>query len=175
MSILFYLPAIIFLLVIGFWLWSFVYTSFRGSPYVPIKPERLQTILKYIKPGSRLADLGCGDGRVLVAAVEAGAALGVGWELDALVYTLAQKRIYQAEKQGRIDKSKIKLNFGDFWHADLSDFDVVYIYQMTKYMDKVKSKLVSQLQPGTIIISPDYEIPGLEPEAQEHGLYIYKV
>ena len=45
-----------------FWMATFVYTSFRGSPYVPIKRHRFANVVKFIKKGDMVADLGCGDG-----------------------------------------------------------------------------------------------------------------
>lgn len=168
---------LIFSLVFGvmlFWMASFVYTSFRGSPYVPIKPERLESITKYIKPGDRVADLGCGDGRVLLQALKQGAARAEGWEMDALVYGLALKNFNQAKHQG-LDITKAKLHFGDFWSAQLSGFNVVYVYQMTKYMQPMKEKIISQLTPGALVISPDYQIPGMKPWKMENGLFIYRI
>lgn len=145
---------------------------------MPIKTERLKDITKYIKPGDRVADLGCGDGRVLIEAIQRGADKAEGWELDALVYALAQKKVAQAKRQG-VDTSKIKLNFGDFWSAKLKDFNIIYVYQMTKYMKPMKEKIFSQLQPGTLVISPDYKIPGMKEwkkvEDKDRGIYLYKV
>lgn len=176
--LLVYLFGLILFGSLGFWIITFVYTSFRGSPYVPIKNERLNDITKYIQKGDRVADLGCGDGRVLVEAVRRGAKRAEGWELDALVYALAQKNIHKAKRQGT-DTSKIKLHFGDFWSAKLADFNVVYVYQMTKYMKPMKEKVISQLRPGTLIISPDYEIPGMKAwkkvEDSSRGIYLYKL
>ena len=157
-----------------FYLVTFVYTSFRGSPYVPIKDRRIKNITSFIKKGDRVADLGCGDGRVLFAAINKGAARADGWESDFAVFA---KAVFNT-KANRLG-DKVKIHFADFWYADLSGFNVIYTYQMTKYMGDFKTKLLPQLKKGTLIISPDYTIPGLKLHKKlrdaDRGIYIYKV
>lgn len=155
-----------------FWMATFVYTNYRGSPYVPIKPERYRNILKFIKKGDRVADLGCGDGRMLAEAIKLGAARADGWELDALVFTLAQKRL---SKLGAKPRAKIKVHFGDFWRAKVADFNVIYVYQMTKYLGPFKETILPQLKTGTLILSPDYQIPGMKYWKKDKGIFVYRV
>lgn len=174
----FNLALIIFLSPLLFWMATFIYTAKRGSPYVPIKTRRYDNILKFVKPGDKVADLGCGDGRILVEAVKKGAKKADGWELDALVYVTA---LWRTAKAGlsKSDRSKIHIIFGDFWNADLSKYNVIYCYQMTKYLKPFQTKLLPQLKPGTLVISPDYEIPGMrywkKVEDQDRGIYVYKI
>jgi SAM-dependent methyltransferase len=161
-----------------FWMLTFIYTSYRGSPYVPIKTKRFKDITQFIKPGDHVADLGCGDGRVLIEAVRKGATLAEGWEMDALVFGLSKKNVATAKKQG-LDTSKIKLHFGDFWNAKLQMVDVVYVYQMTKYMKPMKQKIISQLKKGCLVVSPDYTIPGMKEwkkvDDGDRGIYVYRI
>lgn len=170
-----YLVAFLIFTPLLFWIVTFVYTSFRGSPYVPIKPERLETITQFIKPDDRVADLGAGDGRILTEAINRGAARAAGWELDALVYAIGRWHLFRSNA----DQIKINYHFGDFWHADLSNFNVIYVYQMTKHLGAFKTKILPQLKKGTLIISPDYKIPGLKLHKKvkdgHRGLYLYKV
>jgi len=173
-----FIIADLFLLLIFalfiFWMITFVYTSFRGSPYVPIKSRRLHTITQFINSGDRVADLGCGDGRVMVEAAKRGASRVDGWELDFMVYLTALRRTLNFPH-----RSRLHFHFGDFWHADLTNFNVIYTYQMTKYMGPFQQKLLPQLKKGTLIISPDYEIPGLRLHQKitdkDRGIYIYKI
>lgn len=169
------LAYIITLSPILFWLATFVYTAKRGSPYVPIKQKRLKDITSFIKKGDKVAELGAGDGRVMIEAINKGAVLVEGWELDAAVWLQGWIKI----KRSGIKNSKIKLHFGDFWNADLSPFNLIYVYQMTKYLGDFQTKLLPQLKKGTLIISPDYEIPGIKLHKKvkddDRGIYIYKV
>jgi predicted RNA methylase len=65
----------------------------RLAPYVPAPPLVGQSMLKLaaLQPGETVVDLGCGDGRLLRAAVDAGAGRAVGYELDAELVTAARK------------------------------------------------------------------------------------
>lgn len=177
-NLLLYISGLLILGPLLFWLISFVYTSYRGSPYVPIKTQRLKDITRFIKKGDQVADLGCGDARVMVEALKKGASRVEGWELDAMVFGLAKRTLAKAKREG-IDTSKAKVHFGDFWHADVSWADVVYVYQMTKYMKPMKEKIISQLKKGTLVISPDYEIPEMKLYKRiqdgHRGLYLYKI
>ena len=178
MALIVYLFGLAIFIPILFWMVTFVYTSFRGSPYVPIKEERLKDITKFIKKGDTVADLGCGDARVMVESVKKGAKRVEGWELDAAVCALAKRNISKAKKNG-LDTSSVKVHFGDYWNADVSWANVIYVYQMTKYMKPMKEKIISQLKKGTLIVSPDYEIPEMslykKIEDGHRGLYLYKV
>src|SRR6185295_320749 len=59
----------------------------RLSPYVASPPRVVDRMLDMasIRPGETLYDLGCGDGRVLIAAVEKYKAKAVGVEIDPKV------------------------------------------------------------------------------------------
>lgn len=154
-----------------FWLATFVYTSYRGSPYVPLPAKRLRQVSRYVEPGDWVVDLGCGDGRVLVAALEKGAVRAEGYELDALVYLMAVLKTRTQTKS----RGQIQIHFGDFWKADVSRASLVYVYQLEKYMTPFKDKILSQLAPGTRIVSPDYPIAGLTPISSRDRVFVYRV
>jgi len=172
--VLFNLTLILVLTPLLFWILTFIYTARVGSPYVPIKTGRYHNILQFIKPGMHIADLGAGDGRILIEAVHRGAARATGWESDFGVYLLGLWRI----RKSGVDRAKIAYHFGDFWRADVSKTDLIYVYQMTKYMKPMKDKIISQLKRGTLIISPDYKIPGMKVHKTikdpHRGIYIYQ-
>jgi len=178
MTLLLYISGLFIFTPILIWIVSFIYTSYRGSPYVPIKEARLKDITKYIKKGDKVADLGCGDARVMTEALRKGAQRVEGWELDAFVYGLAKRTMAKAKQDG-LDTSNAKVHFGDFWNADVSWANIIYVYQMTKYMKPMKEKIISQLKKGSLVISPDYEIPGMrlwkKIEDGDRGLYLYKI
>jgi SAM-dependent methyltransferase len=163
--------VIFILLLLFFEIFSFFYTSTKGAPFVPLKSKRVSDITQLIKRGDRVADLGCGNGQILIEAVKHGASLAEGWELDFAVYLSALWHIHRSG----VDTKKIKLYYGDFWHANLTDSNLIYVYQMTKYLKPMKKKIFSQLKPGTLIVSPDYQIPGLNFWKFKSNLYLYKV
>ena len=54
-----------------------------GAPYVPTRPEIMERMLKVaqIGPDDVVVDLGSGDGRLVIAAMEAGAKRSMGYEI----------------------------------------------------------------------------------------------
>ena len=65
-----------------------------ASPYLatPTEVSRAMLRLAEVKPDELVADLGCGDARILVLAVEEFGARGLGVELDGQVFALARLR-----------------------------------------------------------------------------------
>ena len=96
------------------------------APYVPSKPQVVQKMLEIadIKPHDVVYDLGCGDGRILIKAVEDfNVKKAIGYELDKQRYKSTRKEIKQRNLQDRIE-----IINGNLFEADLSDATVVTLY-----------------------------------------------
>ena len=65
-----YLAAVVLAPVAGYFL-----GVFTGAPYVPTERDRVERMLELagVESGTMLADLGSGDGRILIAAARRGA------------------------------------------------------------------------------------------------------
>ncbi len=132
-----------------------------------------------LKPGETLYDLGCGDGRILIAAAQRYKVKGVGIEIsNDLARTAAEK----VKKAGL--ESEIKVVHGDFMQTDLSAANVVTLYLATTANDTLRPNLERYLRPNTRVVSYDYPIPGWKPvdtaESQgrhgaTHMIYLYEV
>jgi SAM-dependent methyltransferase len=132
-----------------------------------------------LKPGEIIYDLGCGDGRILIAAASKYKVKGVGIEIsDHLARTAAD----QVKKAGLQDQ--VKIIHGDFMKTDLSDANVVTLYLATAANDMLRPNLERYLKPATRVVSYDYPIPGWKPiETSEtegrsnavHTIYLYQV
>jgi SAM-dependent methyltransferase len=132
-----------------------------------------------LKPGEVIYDLGCGDGRILIAAASRYKAKGVGIEIsDHLAHTAAE----QVKKAGL--QGQVKIIHGDFMKTDLSDANVVTLYLATAANDMLRPNLERYLKPSTRVVSYDYPIPGWKPiETSEtegrsnavHTIYLYQV
>jgi SAM-dependent methyltransferase len=72
---------------------AFAAVIFFGAPYLPTLRPQIQAAfaLLELKPGQTLLELGCGDGKVLVAAAEAGYK-AVGIELNPILALVAWAR-----------------------------------------------------------------------------------
>lgn len=163
----------ILLLILLIFLFTFVYASMRAAPWVPMHGKDIERFLKLadFKPGARMYDLGCGDGRVVGAAAQAGAHT-TGFEVSLLPYLIAR---------GRCALSKNKnayVRYKDFWRANLRDADIVYFFLMPKIYPKLKEKLERELKPGAKVIAYVWPIPGWTPVACDRApgqptLYLY--
>lgn len=148
----------------------FVYKTKTGSPSVWSRDEHIRNAVKYVKPKMRVADLGCGDGRVLIAAVRAGAAQAEGWEIEPAVWLAAKRNIVLANL-----KNKVKIHFGDMWRADLSQVDLVYVYQLTRYAPRFVDKCRRELKRGAWVVANTYPLAGLPLVKQDGELFIYRM
>lgn len=143
---------------------SFVLT--RGAPYLPTQKKQAEAGLDLLnlQPGQTLYELGCGDGRVLRRAAERGLNC-VGYELNPLLYLVAVVVTWKYRKQ-------VKIIFGDFWRADLSQADGVFIFLLDKFMPKFDKKMQAAGNPLKVV-SYAFEIPNKKPTAAREGLFLY--
>jgi SAM-dependent methyltransferase len=148
------------------------------APYVA-SPERVvdrMLELANIRPGEMVYDLGCGDGRILIAAVEKYKAKAVGVEISPKVAAQARLRI---RKEG-ID-GQARVIEGDLLETDFTGADVVTIYLTTSFNEELRPRLEKYLKPGARVVSHDYAVPGWKParvditDGQKHRIYLYEM
>jgi ubiquinone/menaquinone biosynthesis C-methylase UbiE len=151
------------------------------APYVGSPEHAVDKMLAVanLKPGEVIYDLGCGDGRILIAAASKYKAKGVGIEISDHLARTAAERVKKAGLQ-----NQVKIIHGDFMKTDLSDANVVTLYLATAANDTVRPNLERYLKPSTRVVSYDYPIPGWKPiETSEtegsfnavHTIYLYQV
>ena len=126
------------------------------APYVPSKPEVVQKMLEIadLKPNDVVYDLGCGDGRILIKAVEDfNVKKAIGYELDKQRYKSTIKEIKRRNLQDRIE-----IINGNLFEADISDATVVTLYLTSWGNDRLKPKLSKETRPGTRVVSHSFRI-----------------
>ena len=126
------------------------------APYVPTPMGVVRTMLELAEagPGDTVIDLGCGDGRFLVMAVEEFSVdRAIGYELNRHLVETAQDNIHDKELD-----DKIEVVNGNFMEADLSPASIVTLYLTTTGNAKLKPKFIDELEDGTRIISHDFPI-----------------
>ena len=138
-------------------LFSFAYAGWRAAPWVPMWKNDLARFLELaeIKPGQKVYDLGCGDGRLICAAAQAGAQ-AVGLEISLFPYILAHLRIL-------FSKSPARVKFKDFWNFNLGEADIIYFFLTQPVLLKMRAKLEKELKPGARVICYVWAIPGWQP------------
>lgn len=150
------------------------------APYVsspqPIVDKMLEAV--ELKANETLYDLGSGDGRVIITAVQKFNAKAVGVELDEKLARSTEEKI---QKLGLSNRAKVI--HGNMLEVDISPADVVVIYLNTESNDILRPALERQLRPGTRIISHDFQVRGWTPVKVEsaqahnrsHQIYIYQI
>ena len=100
-----------------------------------------------VQPSDVVYDLGCGDGRVVIAAVRRGAR-GVCVDIDALRIAEAKKNAIAA---GVADQ--IRFATEDLFATDVSDATVVMLYLSQTLNVRLRPRLLRMLRPGSRIVS----------------------
>ena len=152
----------------------------RMAPYVPSPQEVIDRMLEVAqaRQGDTVIDLGCGDGRILITAVQKFKARAIGIEIDPKIAAQASDTILKLGLQ-----NKARVVRADVFDADLSQADVVTLYLTTSFNEKLRPKFEKSLRPGTRVVSHDYGIRGWNPvEVEEvfvhgrrHRIFLYVV
>jgi predicted RNA methylase len=108
----------------------------------------LMLTMAQVGPVDVVYDLGCGDGRTIVAAAWRYGARAVGIEIDPLRYLWCQLLITVLGLRDRV-----RIVYGDFFAQDLSEANVVTCYLLQDTNNKLVGKLKRELRPGTRIVS----------------------
>lgn len=134
-------------------------------PYVPTSNAVVQAMLRLagVKGGDVVYDLGCGDGRIVIAAVrEFGAARGVGIDISPARIKDAKEN---AEKAGIADRTRFIES--DFFTADIKDATVVTLYLLTSVNERLRPKLLAELKPGPRVVSNTFSMGDWKPDQVE--------
>lgn len=127
-------------LVIGF---------FFKVPYVPSTRGQIRKMIDAadIQEGEHIADLGCGDGKILFMAEKySKGASFTGFEIAPMpVIFFYLKKLF--------NRSKAVLQTRDFMKEDFSKYSVVFLYLLPETLDKLLPKLEKELPKGARVIS----------------------
>ena len=150
-------------------------------PYVPTNEAVVEQMLKMAKVGKNdvVYDLGSGDGRIVITAVQRyGAKRGVGIDIDPDRVKEAREN---AQKAGVTDR--VTFVQGDLFQADIREATVVTMYLLQDVNLKLRPKLLSELRPGTRVVSHNYHMGDWQPKEKatvpvggiEHTVYFWIV
>jgi SAM-dependent methyltransferase len=122
-------------------------------PYVPTPMAMVEKMLEMaeLRQGDMLYDLGCGDGRIVIAAVRRYGVRGVGIDLDPRRIDEANAN---AQRAGVSDRTRFLV--GDLFEADFSDADVVTLYLLPGINERLRPQLWRQLKVGARVVSHEF-------------------
>jgi SAM-dependent methyltransferase len=149
-------------------------------PYVPTHERIVAEMLKVANVGKNdvLYDLGCGDGRIPITAAKRFGTRGVGVDIDPQRVTEAREN---AVKEGVAER--VKFFQQDLFETDIKDATVVTLYLLPDVNLRLRPKLLSDLKPGTRVVSHNYDMGDWQPQKTltiklpdgEHTVYFWVV
>jgi SAM-dependent methyltransferase len=130
-------------------------------PYVPTPNEVVAGMLRLadVKQGDVVYDLGCGDGRIVIAAAQRATNVrAVGVDIDP-------RRIAEATANARRAGVAERTRFirQDLFDTDLREASVVTLYLLPSLNVKLRPKLLEELKPGTRIVSHGFDMGDWKP------------
>ena len=132
-------------------------------PYVPTTEKAVEEMLKLagVKKTDVVYDLGCGDGRIVVAAAKTFGARGVGIDINP-------ERIKEAKENARKAgvEHLVRFEENDLFEADIKEATVVTLFLLPQINLKLKPKLMSDLRPGTRVVSNTFDMGDWKPEKE---------
>lgn len=125
--------------------------------WIPTEDAVVTAMLKLaaVTKNDVVYDLGCGDGRIVIAAARQFGARGVGVDIDP-------ERIAEANaaaiKAGVADK--VKFFVGDIFdpNLEISDATVVALFLLQSMNERLRPRLQSELRPGSRIVANSFTL-----------------
>ena len=133
------------------------------TPDVRYEPSGAEVVRAMLQLGKvtardRVYDLGCGDGRIVIAAVRERGARGVCVDIDP--QRIAESRD-NARAVGVADR--IQFRNEDLFTTDIGDATVVMLFLYPDLNLKLRSKLWRELEPGTRVVSHWHDMGDWKP------------
>jgi SAM-dependent methyltransferase len=130
-------------------------------PYEPSSEEVVEIMLAMAKVAADdiVYDLGCGDGRIVIAASQRSGVRGVGVDLDP-------ERIRESRENARKANVADRIQFfqKDLFQIDIRPATVVMLYLYPEVNLRLRPKLFQELRPGTRVVSHSHDMGTWEPD-----------
>ena len=142
-------------------------------PFIPTDEKIVHAMLDLAEVSSQdvLYDLGCGDGRIVVAAALERNTRGVGIDVDPM-------RITEAIEYAQHTGVEYLTHFmeGDLLEADFSQATVVTLYLLDLVNVQLRPRLLDELRPGTRIVSHAFNMGDWKADERQSmgSINIYK-
>lgn len=167
-----------FLIILGivfiiYVIWKY-WTLLLGAGYDPTPMNTVHRMLELAQVSDQdiVYDLGSGDGRFIISASRIYHARAVGIEADPFRYLFSWVNILVS---GQIRRTSVK--FGNFFKKDISSATVVTLFLFKPTNNRLKTKLMQELKPGTRIVTYIWTFDGWEAQISlpEHRIYLYEI
>jgi SAM-dependent methyltransferase len=143
-------------------------------PYVSTPHEVVAEMLRLanVTGNDVVYDLGCGDGRIVIAAAQKYGARGTGVDLDP-------QRIMEAQAKARQARVETRVRFlqQDLFETDLREATVVTLYLLPKVNLQLRPILLRDLKPGTRVVSHEFSMDDWQPDSsvreKDSNIYLW--
>ena len=131
-----------------------------GAEYEPTPMPVAEAMLDLaaVRADDVVYDLGCGDGRIVVAAGQRGAS-GIGIEIDPRLVEWANANVL-AERVG----DRVGIRNQDLFLTDLSPASVIALYILPEMNSRLRPKMWRELKLGARVVANGFEVPGWVPD-----------
>ena len=140
-----------------------VWDQYRGYdvPFVPTPTEVVDEMLRLVAPrsGDVLYDLGCGDGRIVIAAAQKYGVKALGIDIDPVRIGESNENAAKAGLTG-----KVRFLQQNLFEADFKDATIVTMYLLTSVNLRLRPKLLADLRPGTRLVSHSFDMGDWRPD-----------
>lgn len=143
---------------------------FIGAPFIPTDKKKIKTILKFAEagPGQKIAELGSGDGRLVVALAKTGAEVH-GYEINPLLVRWSRYKI----KKAGLNKLAF-IHQENFWNINLKSFNTIVFFAAGHIMEKLKNKIKTEAKKEVKIISNAFHFNDWQYVKKESQVVLYK-
>lgn len=146
---------------------SFGIVLLYGAPYVPTLTPQVEAALELVnlRPGEVLLELGCGDGKVLIAAAQTGLHV-VGYELNPFLALIAWARTRRFKKQ-------VRVVWGNFWTKQWPPASGIFTFLHPRFMKKLDTKIIQFNNANVKLVSFAFKIPDRPITQEKRGVFLY--
>jgi SAM-dependent methyltransferase len=112
-----------------------------------------------VKASDVVYDLGCGDGRLVIAAVKKTGCRGVGIDIDP-------ERIKESRANARAAGVQDRVRFVEqnFFASDIREATVMLIYLFPDINIRLRAKFLSEMKPGSRLVSNAFDMGDWRPD-----------
>ncbi len=169
--------------------WVKIYPGSHGredavdlAPFVPTPVPVVEKMLEMAAVNSEdvVYDIGCGDGRMIIAAARKYSARGVGIDIDSELVKECRRNAREAGVEGYT-----RFICMDATQARFTEASVVVVYLLPESLDVLRPLFERDLKSGTRVVSHNYRVSGWEDKlvarevinderGLEHKIYLYR-
>lgn len=133
-------------------------------PFITTPSDVVERMLRLAGagPSDLVVDLGSGDGRIVIDAARKFGARGLGIELDERLVAESRIRVRDAKLADRVS-----IVHGDVLRVDFSQASIVTVYLLPFLINRLQSRFLDELAPGTRVVSHAFQMTGWKPDHAE--------